>query len=250
MKRRETIHEFSVRYSDDFAPSVAKLGGASESELNTPGARLILYNYQVLDSLHLAVHFAISIGCPSIHVSVPFDPPSVDDEMRAYAIRRASDLAQTYDEGSDEWVALCAYCAWVNACHVETTGGSRGMSMFQLLLAGAGARQIELSLRNRKDTAARRKQKKALAQQSSGRKARNLAKTQSAEAWHGHAKAVLSKLKATGTNSAIADHILSNWGRVGVDDARPDKPKKKTMQNWLSKEIPSRARSSAGKTRS
>lgn len=77
---------------------------------------------------------------------------------------------------------------------------------------------------------AREKQIRALPKNSP----RNEERKKTAALWHAHAMRVEKTISRDMSNSARADYILKHWNKVGIDEQRPDPPKKKTIQTWLS----------------
>jgi len=62
----------------------------------------------------------------------------------------------------------------------------------------------------------------------------NEERKKTAALWRAHATRVKQAISRDISDSARADYILKHWNKESVDEQRPDPPKKRTIQNWLS----------------
>ena len=81
----------------------------------------------------------------------------------------------------------------------------------------------------------RLKNQRRFTQNNEGRAELNAQRALEAKRWHAHARLVMDQFtKTPPTDSDCASWTLAQWTKVGEVETRPEPPKKKTLQNWLS----------------
>lgn len=163
---RDPREKPAIHFDDDFAASHAHLS-AELSELVSGAARLPFYNDQCVDTLESAIRFAVHLGCPKIPYSFPIEINLLNNDAYLSVAAAVKEIGAQLSEGSFEWLCIVAYLNWARACHLSAISAPPSVVAEAMFLAGATAREIELSQRNRLD--ARRGKSTLRAAQKGGR---------------------------------------------------------------------------------
>lgn len=165
-----------VSFQDEFAPSSSPATDETNSGvLQTKGGRLHCYNDHVIDYMEGALNRASELGLPSIPWFFPLQYPKVNHATYVSIAQMVAALCEGMEEQSDDWLAVKCYLSWLEACHALTDGASALFVAERMFVAGATAREFELSVRNRKHSTLGRKQNRHLSElrQSKNRRAKN-----------------------------------------------------------------------------
>lgn len=244
---RVRMSRVDFAYDDGFSHSRSSFEVNDPSLVENRWSRLVSYNDHLNDQVMQVLDLVVSWGCPQVPFLFPLLTPKLSDDDYRTAIVRATELAEVFEEQSWPWLCLKCYVEWVEACGIASTDGSALLFADRLFQVGATVRELELSIRNKSHVLERQKQRDALSSAAPERAAWNAERKREADTWRYHAERVMALLKKTSSNSALADHILTHWEKADTEVV-PPKPRKKTLQNWLSQAKPSRDRASPGKT--
>lgn len=161
--KSKALSEEEVLFNDDFAPSSSPVKDlANTGILKKKSSRLVCYNDHVIDHMEGALERACELGLPRVFWSFPLQYPKINEAQYEAILPVIGALCEGMDEQSDDWLALKCYLCWLNACHILTDGGSSLLVAESMFVAGATAREFELSVRNRAHSAIGRKQSKHL----------------------------------------------------------------------------------------
>jgi len=148
----KALPEVEVNFSDPFAPSTAKFGSSDPNIASDPATRSLFYNDQTHEIFLDAVSKAVQLGCPSIVNGFPLTFSSVDDAFLGKYNKAIRRITPTLKEGSLDWLYVQCYVRWVSACFIATADQTDRLSVAsELFFAGAAAREIELTILNRRD---------------------------------------------------------------------------------------------------
>ena len=145
------LPEIEVAFDDEFAPSSAKFGTSDPAIGSDPVRRLLFYNEQTHVTFLDAVSRAVQLGCPSIVNGFPLTFTRVDEAFRQELAAALHRIVPALKEGSLDWLYVQCYVRWVVACIQATLGAPRLVIAETMFFAGAAAREIELTVRNKKD---------------------------------------------------------------------------------------------------
>lgn len=237
----------AIQFTDEFAPSHSRLDAASADLWVNDLTRPLFYNDQTSEVAEAALDRAVDLGLPPVLWTLPHSFTKIDAQGHGKIVDAFRGVIKNIEEGSEDWICLAIYVRWISACHFSTICAPAGLIATNILALGANCRELELSYRNKVESLERKKAKRALSKANEGRDELNKHRKARAKEWQNHAREVLGSASTGYSNSAMANHILGKWKRFGEDETRPRKPAKKTIENWLSSEKPSRTRSSTGK---
>ncbi|WP_458790901.1 hypothetical protein [Yoonia sp. MH D7] len=162
-QKKQKRQDSEVSFEDDFAPSSSPAkDDANSGILQTKAGRLHCYNDHVLDYMEGALDRACELGLPRIPWFFPLQYPPVSDFLFQVTSRMVGALSETLEEQSDDWLALKCYLCWLEACHALTDGASILYVADKMFVAGATAREFELSVRNRRHSDLGRRQNRHL----------------------------------------------------------------------------------------
>lgn len=153
----------NVSFQDEFAPSSSPVADViSSGVLQTKASRMHSYNDHVIDYMEAAFARASELGLPIIEWLFPLQYPRIDDVKFSAIVQMVATTCEGLEEQSDDWLALKCYLCWLEACHAITDGASALYVAERMFVAGATAREFELSVRNRRDAAQGRNQNRYL----------------------------------------------------------------------------------------
>lgn len=161
--KNETPKPPDVSFRDEFAPSSSPAREVGDTGiLQTKAGRMVCYNDHVIEYMEGALERACELGLPRIFWSFPLQYPKVSDAAYRTIGPMVGALCDGLEEQSDDWLAVKCYLCWLDACHALTEGAPSLIVAERMFVAGATAREFELSIRNRAHSALGRKQKRHL----------------------------------------------------------------------------------------
>ena len=232
----EGLPVIKMVFSDEFAPSSFEYSSPSGDKIESPLARHLFYNSQILNTLYDATAVANSLGFPDVGVSPGRQFIPITKEIFRQITQIGHHICPKLAEGSFEWLCVQCYLRWVVACwhftepvklpaaaakssaphHKEYTEAQRDFHQrsldalgyaSEMLSLGAACRELELSLINKKPANARRKQIKAFAHENEGRDIANAERAMKAAEW----KALARRLA---TETALTGRARARWVSV------------------------------------
>jgi hypothetical protein len=161
--KSKSLNNEGVSFDDDFAPSSSQIRELGNTGILTEKpSRLLCYNDHVIDYMEGALERACELGLPRIFWGFPLVYPELTEARYEAILPVIGLLCEGLEEHGDDWLALKCYLCWLTACRTPHDSGNSLLVAESMFVAGATAREFELSVRNRAHSAIGRKQSKHL----------------------------------------------------------------------------------------
>ena len=158
---RSRTTDTGLYFDDDFSPSHSMAKGEAPEKWANARTRPVFHNNHLFDFLGFAIEVAQDLRASPLVYGFPIKFTGICSADYETALQRAALIAEKLPAESPEWLAVTCYIQWLNACYCATIGGPFEEIAKWMFLAGATARELELSIINREHASRGRKTQKA-----------------------------------------------------------------------------------------
>jgi len=153
---RENWGEFedaTIRFDDDFAPTSVEVEILPEDSklLEDPFIRFEWYGEHLLNLVDKYFEDAVALGCPRVPYLTPLGLGRLTSDHLFQVSTIVEVLACKFPENSVEFLKIQFYYRWIMAVAALSSGRPMAKFTNPILIAGAVARQIELTEQNKTD---------------------------------------------------------------------------------------------------